>query len=593
VRRVHIHTPARLHFGLFADGRGARKFGGVGMAIDRPSFDLTVRFDERDNIYSWIDPSLKPRIEALLARLRERWDVPPVRVDVEDFIPHHVGLGSGTQLALAVGTAITRLARLFIRPDEMALFLGRGKRSGIGFHASYQEGLIIDAGTSDDEHIPPILRRVQFPKDWRIVLIQPPLEPGVHGIKEIEAFQERIIVPRETADRLSNIALSELAPALAAADLAAFSEAVYRINRISGECFAPVQGGVYAHSRLEEIVDDARSLGCPGIGQSSWGPTLFGFHQSAADAGAFIDRLGEAHPDLDFKIASGARENYCDGSVGTQLLVSTRSPEEAREALAGGVDFIDVKEPDRGPLGAADIDVRNRIFDLFIPDRESSFHGFHAQPAFAFGELSEAERRISEEARGCREPTKLGFAVGVSAHVKIGFAGERRRSDWDRRFLNLPHPSYWHGHWGLGWFFVPTAYADDENADAPHWREIVERVYKKQRHRDYFLVDTFDKRTNFWDALGGKDGVRELFDVCEKEKIDLALAGSLKAEDIDRLADEIGGLPNIIAVRGAACKDGIRTNPIDRDRVLKLRRRIIAAEVRLDRRGLGGCCGGA
>ena len=139
--------------------------------------------------------------------------------------------------------------------------------------------------------------------------------------------------------------------------------------------------------------------------------------------------------------------------------------------------------------------------------------------------------------------------------------------------------------------FVPSAYADNENADAPDWREIVDRVCKKLGDWRSLLVDTFNKSTNFWDALGGKDGVRELFDVCKKEEIRLALAGSLKADDIDRLADEIGKLPHIIAVRGAACKDGIRTNPIDRHRVSELRRRIIAAELRLDRRKPGSSCG--
>jgi beta-ribofuranosylaminobenzene 5'-phosphate synthase len=590
VRSVRIRTPARLHFGLFADGRGPRKFGGVGMAIDKPGFELNVQFDERDNIYSWIDPSLKPRVEKLLARLRERFDVPPVRIDVDEFIPHHVGLGSGTQLAMAVGNAITRLARLFIRPDQMALYLGRGKRSGIGFHASYQEGLIIDAGRSNDDEVAPILRRSHFPKDWRIVLIRPPLDQGIHGTKELEAFQEKIVITRETTDRLSRITLEELAPALDAGDFKAFSDAVHLINRLSGECFAPIQGGVYAHPRLEEIVADARKLGCRGVGQSSWGPTLFAFQQSEDAAREFIDRLSDLHPDVEVWIAKADRDLYCNGAIGTRLLVSVRSPEEAHDALKGGVDLIDVKEPSRGPLGAADVDVRNRIVDLFIPDRRESAHGFVVQPSLAFGELSEAERRINDEPEGFNE-SNLNFGFSIRTYVKIGFAGERHRSDWDRRLLELPERFFRHRHWGLNVAYVPVAYADDENADSPNWREIVDRICKKRREWSVFLIDTYSKQTNFWDALGGKEGVRELFDVCEKEHIHLALAGSLKADDIDRLADEIGKLPHIIAVRGAACKDGIRTNPIDRNRVAELRRRIIAAELRLDRRGPPKGCG--
>ena len=37
------------------------------------------------------------------------------------------------------------------------------------------------------------------------------------------------------------------------------------------------------------------------------------------------------------------------------LLVSVRNANEARTALSAGADVIDVKEPNRGPLGAADI----------------------------------------------------------------------------------------------------------------------------------------------------------------------------------------------------------------------------------------------
>lgn len=591
MRSVRIRTPARLHFGLFADGRGERKFGGVGMAIDKPGFDLEVQFDERDNIYSWMDPSLKPRIEKLLARFRERFDLPPVRVDVDEFIPPHVGLGSGTQLALAIGHCISQLARAFVTHDQLALHLGRGKRSGIGCHGFYYGGLIIDAGKSKDDEIAPIVVRTWIPEEWRIVLIQPALEPGIHGSVEIEAFQEKIVIPPKTTDRLSKIALDELAPAVDARDFKTFSEAVYLINRFSGECFAPVQGGVYAHPRLEEIVADSRQLGCLGVGQSSWGPTLFAFQRDEDDAKDFIDELSAIHPDLDFLIATGDWKPDYSVILGTQLLVSVRSPGEAVEALAGGVDFIDVKEPNRGPLGAADVDVRNRILEKFVADGRDSFHRIGERPSLAFGELTEAERRISEEPNGDFTPTKDGFNIGIRTFAKIGFAGERKRSGWADRFLNLPDRRFLHRYWYLELTYVPVAYADDKNADSPNWREIVDRICKKQREWSEFLVDTFSKQTNFWDALGGKEGVRELFDVCEKEHIHLALAGSLKADDIDRLADEIGKLPHIIAVRGAACKDGIRTNPIDRSRVAELRRRIIAAELRLDRRSPPRSCG--
>ena len=46
-----------------------------------------------------------------------------------------------------------------------------------------------------------------------------------------------------------------------------------------------------------------------------------------------------------------------------RLLVSVRSPEEAAAAMAGGANIIDVKEPTRGSLGMAGVDVIEAIAD--------------------------------------------------------------------------------------------------------------------------------------------------------------------------------------------------------------------------------------
>lgn len=585
MRSVRIRTPARLHFGLFADGRGERKFGGVGMAIDKPGFEIEVRLDERDNIYSWIDPSLHGRITALLKKLREHFDVPPLRIDVESFIPHHAGLGSGTQLAMGIGEAAVRLIGLAVPRDELALILGRGKRSAVGFHAFHDWGLIIDGGKTDEGRISHAVFQGRFPEDWRIVLIQPPLEPGLHGAGECDAFRDGIVIPREVTDRMSRIALDVLAPGLTAADFSAFSEALYIVNRLSGECFAEVQGGVYAHPRLEEIVNDARKLGCRGVGQSSWGPTLFAMHESQESAEAFIERLKDLHPDLETTIATGVCPPMVGGWLGAQLLVSVRSAQEASDAMAGGADVIDVKEPDRGPLGRADAATRNAIFDLAIPWFRDGLRCGMRGISMAAGELAEFEQTDPAD-------IEMGFAIRILA--KVGFAGERNRDDWADRFLRLPQfPSIIEAGRKEAIYpeFIPAAYADHEAADSPHWMEIVKQICKRRRPWSYFLLDTFSKSHSFWEALGGREGVRELFQVCRDEKIKLALAGSVKIDDVDRLADEIGELPAVIAVRGAACKDGIRTNPIDRSRVSALLRRIMAAEVRLNRRGGSGSCG--
>jgi len=584
VRSVHIRTPARLHFGLFADGRGERKFGGVGLRIEHPGFLLKMRFAEQDDVHSPMDLSLGPRVEGLLTKLRKRWDLPPVRVVFEEVIPHHVGLGSGTQLALAVGDAAAQLLRIPATYEELAVLLGRGARSGIGFHAYRGLDFIIDDGKCDERQVPDVLSSAPWPFDWPVVLLHPPLPPGLHGGAESDAFRDRIVIPEETSRRLHGLAVRDMAPAVRRENYSAFAQALYEYNRLSGACFAELQGGAYASPLLEGLVEIARKLGCPAVGQSSWGPTLFTIHRSHDASHEFLARLATRHPELEVTFARAGVFPIDDDESGTRLLVSGRSVEEAADAYRGGADIIDVKEPTRGPLGAADETVRDAVAEWWhatVWDVGDERVRMYADLSFALGELGDEETiaRVFRRQQG----------LAMRHFWKIGFAGERRSDDWDRRFLRYCTPGGEPPRAAIA-LFVPVAYADAERADAPSWREIVDRICMKQGAWRRLLVDTFNKSTNFWGALGGKDGVRELFDVCEKDKIHLALAGSLKADDIDRLADEIGKLPSIIAVRGAACKDGIRTNPIDRERVLKLRRRIIAAELRLDRRGLGGCC---
>jgi predicted sugar kinase len=64
-------------------------------------------------------------------------------------------------------------------------------------------------------------------------------------------------------------------PALVERDLDAFGEAVYDFNRLVGELFEPSQGGPYAHPHLEKLVRAVRYANVKGVGQTSWGPTIF------------------------------------------------------------------------------------------------------------------------------------------------------------------------------------------------------------------------------------------------------------------------------------------------------------------------------
>jgi len=83
----------------------------------------------------------------------------------------------------------------------------------------------------------------------------------------------------------------QLLPALAEADLMGFGVALEEVQRITGGWFAPVQGGVFAPGETRDVVERLREGGAVGVGQSSWGPAVYGIVGDAVAARALADRV--------------------------------------------------------------------------------------------------------------------------------------------------------------------------------------------------------------------------------------------------------------------------------------------------------------
>ena len=145
--------------------------------------------------------------------------------------------------------------------------------AALGVHGFAQGGFLVEAGKRSEE-VSPLVARLAFPEEWRIVIAIPPAEVGLFGESEREAFRELLGRPALT-DALCRLVLLGMLPALIERDLDTFGEALYDFNARAGEVFAPVQGGTYAGRRVEEIVTLVRRLGVRGVGQSSWGPAVF------------------------------------------------------------------------------------------------------------------------------------------------------------------------------------------------------------------------------------------------------------------------------------------------------------------------------
>jgi beta-RFAP synthase len=175
----------------------------------------------------------------------------------------------------------------------LAQRVGRGARSALGIHGFARGGFLIDGGKSRPDVVGTLAARADFPADWRMLLVTPESRPGLAGSAEIDAFGKLPGMSGATCDHLCRIVLAELLPAVLEADFKACGEALYEFGENVGEYFAPVQGGVYADAEMAELVAHLRQRGVRGVGQTSWGPTIFALCSNANEAAALVHDLAE------------------------------------------------------------------------------------------------------------------------------------------------------------------------------------------------------------------------------------------------------------------------------------------------------------
>jgi len=228
----------------------------------------------------------------------------------------------------------------------------------------------------------------------------------------------------------------------------------------------------------------------------------------------------------------------------TGLLVSVRDANEAHQALAGGADVVDIKEPARGALGAADSQVWHRVRRA-IPA--------HIPLSVALGELADDD---IIERTSC---------VQRIQYAKVGLAGCLDLASWQQRWeqvlARLPAETE----------RVAVGYADHRAARAPDPR-VVLRAAPAANCRT-LLLDTFAKDQGDLFHHLDDDQLTLLARECHTAGIALALAGSLRLTSIDHA---LSFAPALVAVRGAACL-GDRTGTVSRQLVKRLKRRVTAS----------------
>lgn len=346
---LELRTGCRLHFGLMELAEGSPgRFAGLGVMLSEPTMVLRVSAPTADitSAVSLADvgqaAELSPDVisgsifdadrTANLPAYNEyrrrisTWSASTqldCSIEILQAYPFHCGLGTGTQLASLLAVAsrlVTSGSRLSgdwqpvdqlvgdIRFDTLAEMSRRGQRSGIGLFGFLHGGLVWDRGylpgsvTRTEES----LSRVTMPDSWRFVLLRPGDSSGITGPHEnrlIDALRSQTFSNRDLMSRLAeqicNAALDE--------NFEGFCCLLEQYLRLAANLFAPAQGGLYNGTQATLAAQCAQNLGLRAVGQSSWGPTIFGLAKSSAQAQGIDQQIRSQFPEWDIRVSAVAK----------------------------------------------------------------------------------------------------------------------------------------------------------------------------------------------------------------------------------------------------------------------------------------------
>jgi beta-RFAP synthase len=322
LKSCSVSGSARLHMGFFdLHGGLGRKFGSIGLSLAEPTFAIEAKLANTLEVtgLAGVPATTVERALVIAQQFLLQLQIKDnVNIVINQHIAEHAGLGSGTQLALVIGKAISQLYGLDLTTAQISVLTGRGNRSGIGIAAFDYGGILIDGGRANSSKntaskptntpakfaVPPLLARYDFPEDWRILLIFDTAYSSIYGETETAAFKNLPLFPENLAAHLCRLVLMQTMPALVEHDLTTFGKSIQELQSHIGDYFAPAQGGRYASQQVAKVLQYLAQAGLACFGQSSWGPTGFAVFESATAAELQLQQLKAhfAHRSLTWQI---------------------------------------------------------------------------------------------------------------------------------------------------------------------------------------------------------------------------------------------------------------------------------------------------
>ena len=270
---IQIITPARLHFGFLEinNNHPNNSFGGIGLSIDKFNTKIKVIKNLKTKVKG---KSLDKASFFLNAFCKKKKIKPNFFLNVEKSSPQHIGLGSGTQLALSIGKAISDLSNLNLEIEKIAKILNRSDRSNVGLINFKHGGFLIDLKIKNKFFTK--IDKVFFPEEWKIILIKDSKQ-ALHGKNERDAFKKIKNFSKINNIRSIDLVLSKIYPSLIENNFNEFSKAITKLQNIIGNYFNVFQGGIFSSPAVENVLNFLKKENVLGYGQTSWGPTGFSF----------------------------------------------------------------------------------------------------------------------------------------------------------------------------------------------------------------------------------------------------------------------------------------------------------------------------
>lgn len=300
--KIRVTTPCRIHLSLIDEnGYTGRVDGGIGLMLDRPNviFEASNHAEEfKIEAHKYYRESIEV-INEQASKIFKAFNISNKNFHfiLKRYFPSHVGLGSKTQLSLAIAVAITKLKNISDTSlKDLTRLVNRGGTSGIGWRGFEKGGFIVDAGhefgkgkeketflpSSASKEANPALTilRYPIPEHWRFVLVIPNVKKGAYGDEEISIFQSHAPIPKEEVNEVSHQILMKIVPGIINNDLECFGEGLKRIQNIG---FKKIEISLQ-HEIVKKTLTFFEEYGVKAFGMSSFGPSVIGIVESDDEA---------------------------------------------------------------------------------------------------------------------------------------------------------------------------------------------------------------------------------------------------------------------------------------------------------------------